>query len=128
MYKLADALAQDGKPFLAMEWLQKAQEAKPDYTDASVFLGNLAFEAKWWDRAEGAYLQALAKGNKEGLEGLRNLAYEYHGQGRNDRAAEVLEAARPHRPKDAALAGEIDQYRELEREKNRPKSAPEGAP
>lgn len=120
MYKLADVLAQDKKPFLAMEWLQKSMELKPDYTDAAVFLGNLAFDSKWWDRAEAAYLQALGKGNREGLEGLRNLAYEFHQQGRNDRAAEVLEAARPLRPKDATLAGEVDQYRALEREKSAP--------
>ena len=42
---------------------------------------------------------------------LGNLAYEYHSQGRIDRAAEILEAARPHRPKDAALAGEIQRPR-----------------
>ena len=59
-------------------------------------------------------------GNKEGLEGLRNLAYEFHQQGRNDRAAEVLESARPLRPKDGALASEIAQYRDLEKEKAAP--------
>lgn len=122
MYKLADVLAQDKKSFLAMEWLQKALEAKPDYTDAAVFLGNLAFESKWWDRSEAAYLQALTKGNKEGLEGLRNLAYEFHQQGRNDRAAEVLLAAQPLRPKDATLAGEITQYRDLDKERSAPKA------
>lgn len=122
MYKLADALAQDKKPFLAMEWLQKALLVKPDYTDAAVFLGNLAFDAKWWDRAESSYLQALGKGNREGLEGLRNLAYEYHQQGRNDRAAEVLAAAVPLRAKDKALADEVEQYRALEKEKALPKT------
>ena len=115
LYKLADVLAQDKKPFLAMDCLQKALEFKPDFSDAAVFLGNLATDAKWWDRAEAAYAQALKAGNKEGLEGLRNLAYEYHQQGRNDRAAQVLEAALPLRPKDAALPGEIRQYRELEK-------------
>lgn len=122
MYKLADALAQARKPFLAMEWLQKALEQKPDYTDAAVFLGNLAFEARWWDRSEAAYLQALAQGNKEGLEGLRNLAYEFHGQGRNDRAAEALGKALAHRPKDAALAAEVKQYQDLEKEKAAPQA------
>jgi tetratricopeptide (TPR) repeat protein len=120
MYKLADALAQDQKPFLAMEWLQKALSLKPDYTDAAIFLGNLAFDAKWWDRAEAAYMDALRAGNREGLEGLRNLAYEFHTQGRNDRAAEVLKAAAPLRPKDRALAGEIEQYLALEKEKAAP--------
>lgn len=128
MYKLADVLAQDQKAFLAMEWLQKALDANSGYTDAAVFLGNLAFEAKWWDRAEGAYLHALARGNREGLEGLRNLAYEFHTQRRNDRAAEVLEAARTHRPKDATLAAEISQYRDLEREKDRPKAGTGAGP
>jgi len=113
MYKLADVLAQDKKPFLAMEFLEKALVIKPDYTDAAVFLGNLAFDAKWWDRAEAAYTQALAGGNREGLEGLRNLAYEFHQQGRNDRAAQVLEAVLPKRPKDRVLIEELDQYRAL---------------
>lgn len=117
LYKLADVLAQDKKPFLAMEYLQKALLFKPDFTDAAVFLGNLAFDAKWWDRAETAYIQALKAGNREGLEGLRNLAYEYHSQGRNDRAAQVLGGAKPHRPGDKTLAGEIEQYLALEKEK-----------
>jgi tetratricopeptide (TPR) repeat protein len=117
LYKLADVLAQDKKPFLAMEYLQKALGYKPEFTDASVFLGNLAFDAKWWDRAEAAYAQALKGGNREGLEGLRNLAYEYHQQGRNDRAAQVLGSAVPYRPNDKALAGEVEQYLALEKEK-----------
>jgi tetratricopeptide (TPR) repeat protein len=117
LYKLADVLAQDKKPFLAMEYLQKALSYKPEFTDASVFLGNLAYDAKWWDRAEAAYAQALKGGNREGLEGLRNLAYEYHQQGRNDRAAQVLGSAVPFRPNDKALAGEVEQYLALEKDK-----------
>lgn len=112
-YKLADVLAQDKKPFLAMEFLQKALLIKPDYTDAAVFLGNLAFDAKWWDRAEAAYLQALGSGNKEGLEGLRNLAYEFHQQGRNDKAVAVLENALQKRKQDKATQTELEQYRAL---------------
>jgi tetratricopeptide (TPR) repeat protein len=113
LYKLADVLAQDKKPFLAMDCLQKALDFKPAFSDAAVFLGNLAADAKWWDRSEAAYLQALKSGNKEGLEGLRNLAYEYHGQGRDDQAARVLESALPYRPKDAALQAEVRQYQDL---------------
>jgi tetratricopeptide (TPR) repeat protein len=113
MYKLADVLAQAKKPFLAMDWLQKALELKPDYADAAVFLGNLAFDAKWWDRSEAAYLQALKQGNREGLEGLRNLAYEFHQQGRNDRAVQILSAAEPLRPKDFNLHADLEQYRAL---------------
>ena len=113
MYKLADVLAQDKKPFLAIEFLRKALLIKPDYTDASVFLGNLAFDAKWWDRAEAAYMDALNGGNREGLEGMRNLAYEYHQQRRNDRAVQVLERALPLRPKDRALLEELEQYRAI---------------
>jgi tetratricopeptide (TPR) repeat protein len=120
LYKLADVLAQDKKPFLAMDCLQKALLFKPDYSDAAVFLGNLASDAKWWDRAEAAYLRALGAGNKEGLEGLRNLAYEYHSQGRNDRAAQVLDSALTYRPKDATLQTEIRQYRDLAKEAKTP--------
>lgn len=113
LYKLADALARDGKNFLAMDPLQQALAIKPDFADAAIFLGNLSFDAKWWERSEGAYLQALEHGNREGLEGLRNLAYEFHQQGRNAAAAGVLERAAPLVPGDAELREEIKQYREL---------------
>lgn len=113
MYKLADVLAQDDKAFLAMDWLQKALALKPGFSDAAVFLGNLAFDAKWWDRAETAYADAMKAGNREGLEGLRNLAYEFHTLGRNDRAAEVMEKALGLQPKNAELSRETQQYRDL---------------
>jgi len=120
LYKLADVLAQDKKPFLAMDCLQKALDFKPGFSDAAVFLGNLATDAKWLDRAETAYLQALKDGNKEGLEGLRNLAYEYHTQGRDDRATQILQGAQPYQPKDASLQAEIRQYRDLSVESKSP--------
>ena len=119
IYKLADVLAQDGKSFLAMDYLLKALAIKPDFSDASVFLGNLAFDAKSWERSEDSYRQALQHGNKEGLEGLRNLAYEFHRQGRNEDAASLLERTIPLKPKDADLKAEAAQYRELA---NAPKS------
>ncbi len=113
LYKLADVLSQDGKPFLAMDYLQKALALKPDFSDAAIFLGNLAFDAKWWDRSESAYLQALKLGNREGVEGLRNLAYEFHRQGRDGDAAALLEKALPLRPHDEDLKADAAQYREL---------------
>jgi tetratricopeptide (TPR) repeat protein len=113
LYKLSDALAQDGKPFLAMDYLQKALAIKPEFTDAAVFLGNLAFDAKWWERSENAYRQAVQNGSKEGLEGLRNLAYELHRQGRNDDAAALLDRTLALRPKEADLKAEAAEYREL---------------
>ncbi len=116
MYKLADVLALDKKPFLAMEYLQKALLVKSDYSDAAVFLGNLAFDAKWWDRCQAAYEKALLLKNNEGLEGLRNLAYEFHQQGNNERAASILLAAQKLRPKDKALKQEVDQYQALAEE------------
>lgn len=118
LYKLADALARDGKPFLAMDPLQQALAIKPDFTDAAIFLGNLAFDAKWWERSEAAYLDALRHGNKEGVEGLRNLAFEWHRQGRNDAAAAVLTRALEIAKNDAELQAERDQYRELAAEGN----------
>ncbi len=113
LYKLADALTRDGKPFLAMDPLQRALSIKPTFTDAAVFLGNLAFDAKWWERSEAAYVDALKQGNKEGLEGLRNLAFEWHRQGRNDAAAAVLTRALALTPKDVELKAERDQYSKL---------------
>jgi tetratricopeptide (TPR) repeat protein len=121
LYKLADALARDGKPFLAMDPLQQALAIKPDYSDAAVFLGNLAFDAQWWERSEAAYRQALENKNREGLEGLRNLAFEFHRQGRNDAAADLLVRTAKLVPGNAELEAEITQYRELSRESDAPK-------
>ncbi len=113
LYKLADALALDDKPFLAMEQLQIALSLKPDYADAAIFLGNLAYDAKWWDRAQAAYLQAWRTGNREGLEGLRNMAYEYHQQGLTSRSVEVLESALKTDPAHRELRLEVETYRAL---------------
>lgn len=113
LYKLADALVLDDKPFLAMEQLQIALALKPDYADAAIFLGNLAFDSKWWDRAQSAYLQALRTGNREGLEGLRNMAYEYHQQGWTARSVDVLESALTAAPDNPELRREIGTYRYL---------------
>ena len=113
LYKLADVLAQDGKTFLAMDYLLKSLAIKPDFSDAAVFLGNLGYDAKSWGRSENAYRQALQHGNKEGLEGLRNLAYEFHRQGRNEDAAALLERTLSLKPKDGDLKSEAAQYREL---------------
>ena len=113
LYKLADVLAQDGKPFLSMDYLQKALAIKPDFSDAAVFLGNLAFDSKWWDRSEEAYREAIQHGNREGVEGLRNIASEFHRQGRDEDAAKVLERGLTLRPKDADMKSEAAQYRDL---------------
>ncbi len=113
LYKLADALARDGKPFLAMDPLREALAIKPGFTDAAIFLGNLAFDAKWWERSEEAYFQALGHGNREGLEGLFNLADALHRQGRTTAALELLNKAARLAPKDAELQAEVERYREL---------------
>jgi tetratricopeptide (TPR) repeat protein len=112
MYKLADALVADQKPFLAMDYLQTAIGLKPDFTDASVFLGNLVFDAKWWDRALSAYADAASKGNKEGIQGIRNIAYELESMGDIEAAIEYLEEASKLDPDDITLKMEIANYRE----------------
>jgi len=47
------------------------------------------------------------------ISALRNLAYEFHQEGRNDRAVQILEGALPKRPKDRVLLDEIGQYQAL---------------
>jgi len=112
LYKLADVLAEDGKPFLAIDALNQALQIKPSFSDAAIFLGNLAFEAQWWDRAEQAYLQAGQNGNTEAAQGLRNLAYEFEQKKQLPLAISYLEKAARLAPEDPSLRAEIDQYRE----------------
>ncbi len=115
LYKLADVLARDNKPFLAMEYLQKALVAKPDYDDAAIFLGNLAFDEQWWDRAEEYYLMA-ANRSDEGLQGLKNLAYEYEHNGDIDRGIQLLEEAYGISPKDRMLKNELQAIKDRKNE------------
>ena len=75
MYKLADVLAEDKKPYIAMDVLNILQ-IKPDFTDAAIFLGNLAYDARFFDRAESAYELAAKNGNAEAVFGFKNMAYE----------------------------------------------------
>lgn len=112
-YKLADVLDLDGKKFLAMDALQKALAIKSDYSDASVFLGNLAFDLKWWQKAGDAYQQAAENGNEEGIQGLRNTAYELELQGTestNKKGLEYLKKALELRPNNSELQEEIKSW------------------
>lgn len=112
LYKLADVLAEDQKPFLAIDALQQALQIKPAFSDAAIFLGNLAFEAQWWDRAEQAYVLAGLQGNAEAVQGLRNLAYEFEQKKQLPQAIAYLEKAVRITPADPSLRAEIDQYKE----------------
>jgi tetratricopeptide (TPR) repeat protein len=115
MYKLADALAESGNNFLAMDYLTKALQIKPKFADAAIFLGNLAFEAKWWDRAEKAYIQAGNAGNIEAVQGLRNLAYEFEQRKMLKQTLIYLNTAQRFAPADASLKNEIANYIEMSR-------------
>jgi len=113
MYKLADALADSKNTFLAMDVLTKALQIKPDFSDAAVFLGNLAFESQWWDRAERAYIQAGENGNQESVQGLRNLAYEFEQKKMIPQSIAYLKTALRFAPSDANLKNEIANYEEM---------------
>ncbi len=107
MYKLADVLAEDDKPFVAMDILNNLLQIKPDFADAAIFLGNLAYDAKFNDRAEAAYEQAARVGNAEAVYGFKNLAFDAHAQKRDDEALRLLKIAQKYYPDDATVEAEI---------------------
>ncbi len=110
LYKIADALAEGGNSFLAMETLEKALQIKPNFSDAAIFLGNLAFDSKWWDKAIAAYRRAGQYGNLEAVQGLRNVAYEYEQKKWLDQTISTLQLALQIAPKDESLQAEIENY------------------
>jgi tetratricopeptide (TPR) repeat protein len=91
LYKLADCLAEDQKPYLAIDVLNLVVQIDSNFTDAAIFLGNLAFETEWLDRAENAYLLAGRRGNKEAIYGLQNIVYEYIQKKRKTEAKQTIE-------------------------------------
>ena len=103
MYKLADVLAEDNKPFVAMDILNNILQIKPDFSDAAIFLGNLAYDTKFLDRAEYAYELAAKKGNAEAIYGLKNMAYDAMAKKRTDEARRLLLLAQKYYPNDQSL-------------------------
>lgn len=110
MYKLADVLAEDNKPFLAMDVLNNLTQIKPDFSDAAIFLGNLAYDAKFLDRAESAYELAAKQGNAEAVFGFKNMAYDAHAQKLDDEALRLLRTAQTYFPDDVTLQADIMEF------------------
>jgi len=112
LYKLADVLVEDGKQFVAMDVLTNVLQIKPDFADAAIFLGNLAYDAHWWDRSESAYEVAAKLGNAEAMFGFKNLAYEAQNQKQYDEAMRLLKLAIKYYPGDQTLQAELLELKE----------------
>ena len=110
MYKLADVLAEDNKPFVAMDVLNNIVNIKPDFSDAAIFLGNLAYDAKFYDRAESAYELAAKQGNTESVFGFKNMAYDAHAEKRDDEALRLLRIAQKYFPDDVTIQADILEF------------------
>ena len=110
MYKLADVLAEDNKPFIAMDVLNNITQIKPDFSDAAIFLGNLAYDAKFYDRAEAAYELAAKQGNAESVFGFKNMAYDAHAEKRDDEALRLLRIAQKYFPDDVTVQADIMEF------------------
>jgi tetratricopeptide (TPR) repeat protein len=108
LYKLADCLAEDQKPYLAMDVLNQVMHIDSSFTDAAIFLGNLAFETEWLDRAENAYLIAGRHGNNEAVYGLQNVVYEYIQKKRMNEARQAAKKILALYPKNAELKAEFN--------------------
>jgi len=108
LYKLADCLAEDQKNYLAMDVLNQVVQLDSNFTDASIFLGNLAFETDWLDRAEAAYLLAGQRGNREALYGLQNIVYEYIQKKRITEAKRTIKRIFDLYPNNAELKAEFN--------------------
>jgi tetratricopeptide (TPR) repeat protein len=118
-YRFADLLARSNQKFLAMELLTRALSIKPDYTDAAIYLGNIAIDLMWWDKALAAYRQALRYNNSEGILGIINIAYELATRKDLDQARKVGAIIDSLQLSDPALKREWDQVGELLRDKKR---------
>ncbi len=114
MYKLADVLVEDNKTFIAMDILTSILQIKPDFADAAIFLGNLAYDARFWVRSESAYEMAAKAGSEEAVYGFKNLAFEARGQKRNAEALRLLEKAQGFYPQDQTIEAEILELRDSE--------------
>ena len=90
-----------------MEILNSVLQIKPDFSDAAIFLGNLAYDSKFYDRAESAYELAAKNGNAEAVFGFKNMAYDAHAQKRDDEAVRLLKIALQYYPNDATVQADL---------------------
>lgn len=114
LYKLADCLAEDEKPYLAIDILNQVIQIDSSFTDAAIFLGNLAFDINWLDRAESAYLLAGKHGNNEAIYGLQNIVYEYIQKKRTNEAKQTIKKILDLYPQNAELKAEFTSLLEEE--------------
>jgi len=80
----------------------------------TIFLGNLAFDLQMWERSSSAYMRALSMKNQEGIEGIRNLAFEFNKNGQLKEAILILEQALNASPGHQDLNSDLQLYRSLE--------------
>lgn len=114
LYKLADVLVEDGKQFVAMDILNNILQIDPKFSDAAIFLGNLAYDAKFFDRAEFAYELAAKNGNAEAVYGFKNMAYDAHLQKRDSEAVRILKIAQKYYPDDETVEADILEFNSAE--------------
>ena len=107
LYKLADVLSEARENYVAMDVLSQILEIDPRFSDAAIFLGNLAFDAGWWERAEQAYVKAAGAKNAEAVYGFKNLAFEASHRGNKEDAVRYLKLAHKFFPGDGSVQAEI---------------------
>ena len=83
-YHLVRITYLNGTPLSALQQAELALSQFTDFGDLALMAGNIAFENKFFPKAENFYTIAYKTGKSGGLVGLQNLLRSYQLQGDND--------------------------------------------
>ncbi len=88
-YQLVRVLYSSGNTLTALHHATNALGRFKDFSELALMAGNIAFEGKFYRKAEKFYVIAYAIGNAGGLIGLQNLLQYYKSQSDDESAAHI---------------------------------------
>ncbi len=85
-FNLIRVIQESGNTLSALQQAEMALNIFEDFSDMALLAGNIAFESKYYKKAEKFYTHAYKSGNAGGLVGLQNLIqlYKIHDEQENE--------------------------------------------
>ncbi len=93
-FNLVRSMQANGNTLSALQQADMALASFENFSDLALLAGNIAFEAKYYKKAERFYTSAYNAGNAGGLVGLQNLIQVYKSHGEEENEA-TINAIRP---------------------------------
>jgi len=96
--RLAHCYLMNKQRFLAIDTLKKALKQDEDFTEGSIFLGNLYFDMAFYDEAEVMFLKAAQRAPDRAKIYLKNIASVWFNEGKKDKIRDLISRCKKINP------------------------------